>query len=73
MTLTEYYDRLEKHDWMYHYTDDHLVWTRGADEADKLWSIGRQSPAHAELYAEFQRHASKGSPKPVRPQETVNG
>ena len=67
MTLADYYDRLDRHDWFYHYTDDHRVWTQGADEADKLWALGRQSPAHAELYAEFLRHHSKGAPKPVKP------
>jgi hypothetical protein len=76
MTLTEFYAELERHDWYYHFSDDHSVWCAGEAESAKMRSIAEQSPAHKELYDQFCAHRFSGesfgkpkAPAPVKPPE----
>lgn len=36
MTLDEFMDMLRKHDWYYHYSDDHRVFVKGAAERNEI-------------------------------------
>lgn len=50
MTLNEYSALLARHDWTYQYSDDYLVWSRGADEREKIIRAAKESPAHQALF-----------------------
>jgi len=68
ITLSEYYDMLDKHDWFFDMSDDHSVWEAGRRARNKLKDIAWQSPAHKELYYRFTLYVGKvDAPKPMRP------
>jgi hypothetical protein len=37
MTVKEYFQKLQQHDWFYDYSDDHRVWQRGVNSRDELY------------------------------------
>jgi len=47
MTKEEFKKQIRRHDWYFHYSDDHRVWTRGNKELKKL------RHAHAVLNCPF--------------------
>lgn len=74
MTVGEYYDQLERHDWYYEWSDDHGVWERGSADASRLKQISEESPEHKALWDGFNKHKFSGEswgtekqPKPERP------
>lgn len=76
MNLTEYYDRLEKADWFYEFSDDHSVWKRGSTEFANLRGLAKQSSEHQALFDAFRTHHFSGKPwgtekqpKPERPSD----
>jgi hypothetical protein len=69
VTLQEFYDRLERHDWYYEFSDDFNVWKRGDEEGDKLRRISYLSPAHKKLYDQFVSYKFESDPKPIKPSE----
>jgi hypothetical protein len=73
MSLAEYWDELNRHDWYYPYSDDHRVWLRGVKDEQRLEAIAKESPAHQELYDKFAKHHFSGAPwgtekQPLPPQ-----
>jgi hypothetical protein len=74
VSLTEYWDMLNSHDWYYDFSDDHSVWKAGVANRDKLNTIARQSDDHKKLRDDFSKHYFSGepwgterAPKPPRP------
>jgi len=74
MTLTEFYDELERHDWFTHFSDDHRVWESGEAAHSRLAEIAKESPEHKKLMDAFGEYHYSGSsfgkpkaPKPERP------
>jgi len=74
MTLQEFYDELDKHDWYYEYSDDHGVWNRGQSEWNRLYIAAKDSLEFQALMKSFHQHYYSGKPwgtdkqpKPNRP------
>ena len=72
MSLSEFYDLLEKHDWFYAMSDDPKVVNRGAAQERKLMAIASQSEEHTLLrqaYHEYKWSKLKKvqKTKPERP------
>jgi hypothetical protein len=60
-TLTQLQEALSRHDWYYGYSDDHSVWSRGHENAQRIWSLrwqaireGREAEAEA-LYTRYAK------------------
>lgn len=75
VTLQEYWDQINRHDWSYMMSDDGNVYRRGSAEEARLASIAKQSPEHQALWDAFKKHWWSGShmgtekaPKPERPE-----
>lgn len=62
MTLKEFYQELEKHDWYYDMSDDHGVWERGTANKRRLEGIAEESEEHRKLYEGFSQHYFSGEP-----------
>lgn len=87
ISLTDYYDMLERADWFHAMSDDHSVWRRGQAEFGKLQALYKDKPEWKELYDKFKDYMwsdwhkkpdgspdyEKGRivPKPERPQIPV--
>jgi len=74
ITLAEFYDQLDRHDWYYAMSDDHRCWQRGEAERKRLDELAATIPGAAELKAAFSKHYFTGEPwgnekqpKPARP------
>lgn len=55
-SLVDYWNALKRADWYYEYSDDHGVWTRGANEMGRLQRIAKESPGHQVLYDGWRAH-----------------
>lgn len=62
MTIQEFYDRLARHDWFYHYSDDRSVWTRGVAEEGRLSAIAKTIEGGEKLMDDFSKHHFSGEP-----------
>jgi hypothetical protein len=62
MTLQDYYEELDKHDWYYQYSDDSRVYNKGQQNADRLKRISEESPKHKILWEGFCNHMFSGGP-----------
>ena len=76
VSLAEYWDMLDRHDWYYPFSDDGRTYSAGKRDADRLIKLTMQSPEHAALYEAFEKHHYTGNPwkteqtpKPKRPGE----
>ncbi len=74
MTLKEFYDKLEKHDWWYCMSDDGKVYERGSQNFEKLKKIANESTEHMTLYMQYSNYVDSlvngpKLPKPERPVE----
>jgi len=74
MSLQEFFDELEKHDWYYEYSDDQRVWDKGNTNSKRLSGISEESEEHKKLYKDYTNHMYSGEtfekekiPKPDRP------
>ena len=74
MTLQEFWDMLNRHDWYYQFSDDHRQWSDGNKNADQIKLLSDISAGHKKLYEGFCKHYFGGeafnkteSPKPERP------
>lgn len=83
ISLSDYYDMLERADWTYEMSDDHSVWRRGQAEFGKLQALYKDKPEWKKLYDGFKNHmwsswktkpdgspdydAGRVVPKPERP------
>jgi hypothetical protein len=74
ISLADYYDRLEQHDWHYRKRTNLLDYQNGSAMATWLWRLAYRSPAHRALHDGFVAHHFNGQawqtppvPKPSRP------
>ncbi|HFT8010306.1 TPA: type IV secretion system DNA-binding domain-containing protein [Burkholderia cenocepacia] len=78
MTIEQYYDELNRHDWYCGFSDDYSVQSRGEENYVRLLEIANQHGAdYLGLIGAFQKHYFSGEPwntpkhdKPARP---ING
>lgn len=64
MSLKDYYQKLESHDWYYDYSDDYTVWSRGHRIHQQLKEISKLSKEHEQLYKEFVDYIFHGGNDP---------
>ncbi len=76
ITLLEYYNELEKHDWYFNYSDDHRVWSNGNSNLKRLQKLSMLSEKHRDLYEAYEAHIFSGDAfgrikqlKPEKPKE----
>ena len=50
MELKAFDSMLAKHDWFFHYSDDHRVWVKGEESWSKIVQASKLSEAHRRLY-----------------------
>jgi len=55
MTIKEYKDLLDHHDWYYEYSDDHSVWKAGCANESRLIQIAEGKPKWMELFVHYAR------------------
>lgn len=74
VSLQEFYDQLNRHDWYFDFSDDICVCRKGREETARLTGIANQSPEHKALMDAFRDHYFSGEswgtekkPKPERP------
>lgn len=74
MTLREFWDMLNRHDWYYQFSDDHRQWSEGNKNDSQIKLLSDISSDHKKLYEGFCKHYFGGetfkkpeSPKPERP------
>jgi hypothetical protein len=74
VTLREYWDLLNRHDWYYVMSDDSSAYYRGERSEDILSNFAKLSEAHAEMFNNFKGyHLSRINAKieycdkPVKP------
>lgn len=77
VSLADFWDMLNSHDWYYDWSDDHRVWQAGRTVKEKLVLISGQSDTHKALYDGFTSHYFSGDAwhtekkqKPEKPQNT---
>jgi len=77
-TLQTLWDRLNKHDWYYSYSDDHSVWQRGEADWKELTTMAAAIDGGPELKSAFSAHYYTGEPwgnekqpKPERPEDAI--
>lgn len=75
VSLNDFYDMLEKHDWYYEFSDDHRAWKKGRLEYQKIKAIAAISPEYRQLHEDWTKHMFTGgpwkneqAPKPERPE-----
>lgn len=79
MSLEEFYDQLQHHDWYSSFSDDHSVYMAGSRNYGRLQNIAELSGAdHQALFEAVKRHHHTGIPwgnaqwdLPVRPENGV--
>ncbi len=76
VSLAQYHDMLNRHDWYHSMSDDPRKMDRGEREAKILTAISNQSPEHKAMLEGFFNHHWSGpawntpkAPKPERPNE----
>lgn len=74
MTLSEFFNLLENHDWFFEMSDDGRVYRRGESQRARIEQVAAESPAHKALFEAFRAHMFSGpawgtakQPKPERP------
>jgi len=80
MTLQEYYDLLERHDWFYDWMNQNSwQWQRGKKEWEHIMKIAKSGPEYEKLRQAWYDHVFSGEdfdrpkqPKPERPNENEN-
>jgi hypothetical protein len=79
VSLTQFYEMLKAHDWLYYMSDDSSVERRGAAQERVLLEIAKQSLAHEQLYTDYVYYicglvqGNKNVSKPEKPKENNNG
>ena len=74
MSLQQYWDELEKHDWYYPYSDDNRTFNRGSLNEKRLKREAFKNTDMIEMYEAFGKYHFSGpaynterAPKPERP------
>lgn len=68
ISLQEFYDLLQAHDWWYEYSDDGAVWRRGRANQTKLNRIADENDANRALYNEWYTYMITNNGKGTKPQ-----
>ena len=75
ITLQQFWDLLDKHDWTYMMADDQRSYQKGKQEREELKRYASLSPEHEELFMAFAKWGQRLMPgqnpdaqKPVRPE-----
>ena len=74
MTLQEWYDHLNRHDWTFQYSDDHKYWLKGKASLDIIHNTLDfcEDPQYRDLYDRFIvfiNDVEGDIEKPKRPEE----
>jgi len=70
ISLGQYYDLLEKHDWYYMMSDDSRAYRAGRASIHKIQSIAQENPDFMRLYNEYVDFRNgKSVNKPLKPKE----
>lgn len=68
VSLSDYWQMLDRHDWYFDYIDDYYSWSRANKEHEQLLSITKQSPEHDALYYAMKAHRfDRTGPLPPQP------
>lgn len=75
MTLQQFWDELNQHDWYYMMSDDHSWYTAGMTNINRLAAVAEvNGPEYVAMLAAFTKHHFSGKawgtaqePKPERP------
>lgn len=62
LSLSEYWEMLNNHDWYFDCSDDGKVFARGRASLAKLSDIARQSEEHKKMFDGFKAHKFSGKP-----------
>lgn len=62
MSLADFWDKCDRHDWFYMYSDDHSVYQRGMTAQNELEKIANSSVGLREIYDGFRTHHFTGKP-----------
>lgn len=72
MSLAEYFEKLETHDWYYEFSDDGRIFDRGHSNQLALEAISKTSEKHKKMFDDFSAYHSSGdafgTPKLPRPE-----
>ncbi len=53
MSEEDYLKLLKGHDWYYQYSDDHSVWKRGSEAAQRLITLAKNDAKLKDLYNNY--------------------
>lgn len=74
ISLSDYWDMLDKHDWYYEFSDDNRVWQAGRQSETSILELSKTSQEYSNLANAFYGHMFSGKaygneqqPKPARP------
>src|SRR3954467_12099314 len=71
MSIEEFFQACQRHDWTYEYSDDHSVWERGRRSKAALESGASEDPVKATILHDFRAYVfsgeSFGKPKAPKP------
>lgn len=56
ISLSDYYDELDKLDWTYEMSDDQSVWRKGSAAMGVAQAHAKQSEEHQKLFDAFKAH-----------------
>lgn len=67
VSMLEFYNMLDRHDWFYEFSDDRSVCMSGKQEESKIKSISARSPERKALFDAYYNYVWEGGEKPSRP------
>ena len=71
MTLIEYFDRLEMHDWYHEFSDSHSTWTKGQKDLEELKCYRKFGDKYDKMFQDFKAYHFSGdmfdTPKAPKP------
>lgn len=59
MTRQEFFDKVNRHDWFYEYSDDHRVWREGSNSFDTIRNAMKENAEFRAIYDEFTAYYNK--------------
>ena len=63
ITIEEFYEMLEKHDWYYDFADDHRYWKAGKSSLEKIKALTIKDANFAKLYLDYSAWIFSNSEK----------
>jgi hypothetical protein len=52
-SVEEYFKELVRHDWFYHYSDDHRAYTKGQDNSRRIQAVCQENELLSRMYSEY--------------------